>query len=43
MTSTYAKKLDLQTQKANVRAPKIHESSLDTFRIVIASFQVLDK
>ena len=43
MTSAYAKKLGLQTQKTNVEAQKIDGSSLDTFGILIAGFQVIDK
>ena len=43
MTPAYAKKLGLQTQKTNVEAQKNDGSSLDTFEMVIAGFQVLDK
>ena len=43
MTSTYAKKLGLLIQKTDVEAQKIDELSLDTFGMVIAGFQVLDK
>ena len=43
MTPANAKKLDLRTQKTNVRAQKIDGSSLDMFGIVIAGFQVFDK
>ena len=43
MTPAYAKKLGLRTWKTDVRAQKIDESSLDTFVIVIADFQILDK
>ena len=38
ITPAYAKQLDLQTQKTDVGAQKIDESSLDTFGIVIAGF-----
>ena len=43
MTPAYAKKLGLQTWRTDIRAQKIDESSLDTFEMVIAGFQVLDK
>ena len=43
MTPAYTKKLCPRTQRTDVRAQKIDESSLDIFRIVIAGFQVLDK
>ena len=43
MTPAYTKKLGLQTQKTDVGAQKIDGSSLDTFGIVIAGFQVIDK
>ena len=43
MTSVYAKKLGLRTRRTDVRAQKIDGSSLDTFGMVIAGFQVIDK
>ena len=43
MNPTYAKRLGLKTQKANVGAQKIDGSSLETFRMVIANFQIEDK
>ena len=43
MTPAYAKKLGLQTWRTDVGAWKIDGSSLDTFGMVIAGFQVLDK
>ena len=43
LTPAYAKKLGLWTQKTDVEAQKTDGSSLDTFGIVIAGFQVLDK
>lgn len=39
----YVNKLSLQIQKINIGAPKINESSLDIFEIVIVSFQAQDK
>ena len=38
----YAKKLGLKTQKINIEAQKIDSSTLKTFRMVIADFQVED-
>lgn len=38
MNPAYAKKLDLWIQKTNVGAQKIDGSSLNTFKMVIASF-----
>ena len=43
MTLAYAKKLGLRTQKSDVRAQKIDGSSLKTFGMVIAGFQVINK
>ena len=43
MTPAYAKRLDLQTSKTNMKAQKIDGSLIKTFKIVIASFQVIDK
>ena len=43
MTPAYAKKLGFQTQRTDVGAQKIDGSSLDTFEMVIADFQVIDK
>ena len=43
MNSAYAKKLGLWMRKTNVGAQKIDRSSLDTFGMVITSFQVQDK
>ena len=40
---TYTKKLDLQMQKTNVRAESIEGSTLETYGIVIASFQIQNK
>ena len=39
----YAKQLGLQGQKTNVRAQKIDNSLLKTFKIVITGFQIEDK
>ena len=39
----YAKGLGLKTQKTNVGAKKIDGSALETFRMVIADFQIEDK
>lgn len=38
MTPAYAKKLGLWIRKTNINAQKIDESSLTTYRMVIASF-----
>ena len=43
MNSAYAEKLDLRMRKINVGAQKIDGSSLNTFGMVITSFQVQDK
>lgn len=43
MVSTHTKKLGLQIQKTNIRVQKIDESSLETYSIVLAGFQVQDK
>ena len=43
MTPAYTKQLGFRTQKTDVGAQKIDGSSLDTFGIVIAGFQVIDK
>ena len=43
ITPAYAKQLGLQTQKTDVKAQKIDKSSLNTFGMVIASFQVINK
>lgn len=40
MNLAYAKKLGFWIQKTNVDAQKIDASSLDTFEIVITSFQL---
>ena len=43
MSSTYAERLGLKTRKTNVGAQKIDSSTLETFGMVIADFQVEDK
>ena len=43
ITPAYAKQLGLQVRKTNVGAQKIDGSSLWTFEMVIAGFQVEDK
>ena len=43
MTPAYAKQLGLQVRKTDVEAQKIDGSSLRTFGMVIAGFQVEDK
>ena len=43
MNLAYAKRLGFKTWKTNVRAQKIDGSTLKTFGIVIADFQVEDK
>lgn len=43
MTSAYTLKLDLRVCQTNVGAQKINDSTLKTFEIVLASFQVEDK
>lgn len=43
MNSAYIKKLELYMQKINVSAQKIDRSSLNTFEMAIASFQVQNK
>ena len=43
MSPAYAKKLSLKTWKTNIGAQKIDGSALETFKMVIADFQVKDK
>ena len=43
MTLAYAKQLCFQTQKTDVGAQKIVGSLLETYRMVIAIFQVIHK
>ena len=43
MSLAYVKKLGLKTWKTNVRAQKIDGSTLETFEILIANFQLKDK
>ena len=43
MLSVYAKKLGLQIWKTNIGAQKINRSTLFTFEMVIAEFQVQNK
>ena len=43
MNLDYAQKLGLKIQKTNIKAQKIEDSILKTFKIVIADFQVKDK
>lgn len=43
ISPAYVKKLDLRMQKTNVGVQKIDGSSLNTFGMVIAGFQIQDK
>ena len=43
ITSVYALKLGLEVYRINVGAQKIDGSILETFEMVLASFQVEDK
>ena len=43
MTPAYAAKLGLQVRKADIGAQKIDGSTLETFGMVLADFQVEDK
>ena len=43
MSPAYSKKLGLKTRKTNIGAQKIDGSTLKTFRMVIADFQIDDK
>ena len=43
MTLTYAAKLDFKVRHINIRALKVNSSTFDTFKIVLAKFQVEDK
>ena len=43
ISPAYTKKLDLQIWKTDIGAQKIDGSSLNTFGIVIAGFQIQDK
>ena len=43
MTSAYAKQLRLRIWKTDIWAQKIDRSSLDSFGMIIADFQIIDK
>ena len=43
MTPAYTTQLALKIQKTNIGAQKIDNSSLETYSIVIAAFQILNK
>ena len=43
MNPVFVRKLGLHIRKTNVEALKIDDSTLETFRMVIANFQVEDK
>ena len=43
MSPAYAKRLGLKTRKTNIGTQKIDDSTLGTFGMVIADFQVEDK
>lgn len=43
MTSVYISKLSLKTPHTNVRGQKIDSSTLKTFGMILASFQIEDK
>ena len=43
MTSAFALKLGFKSRSTNVRAQKIDDSTLQTFGMVLASFQLEDK
>ena len=43
LSPAYTRKLGLQTRKTNVKAQKIDGSALETFRMVIADFEMEDK
>ena len=43
MIPAYAKKLGLRTRKTNIGAQKIDGSSLETYGMIIATFQIKDK
>ena len=43
MTPAYAAKLGFQVRKTNIEAQKIDGSTLETFGMVLADFQVEDK
>ena len=43
MTPAYAAKLGLGVQKTDIGAQKINGSILDTFKMILADFQVEDK
>ena len=43
MTPAYAAKLGLQVQKIDIKAQKIDGSTLETFEMVLADFQVENK
>ena len=43
MNPAFARKLDFYIQKTNIKAQKIDSSTLKTFRMVIANFQMEDK
>lgn len=43
MTPIYTSKLGLQIRQTNVKAQKIDSSTLETLKMVLASFQIEDK
>ena len=43
MTPAYVAKLDLKVRETDIRAQKIDSSTLNTFGIVLANFQVENK
>ena len=43
ITPAYAKQLGLQARKTDIKTQKIDRSGLDTFKMVIAGFQIIDK
>ena len=43
MNPAYVSKLGFQVHRTDIRAQKIDSSTLETFRMVLASFQVEDK
>ena len=43
ITPAYAAKLGLKIRKTDIRAQKIDSSTLDTFEMILASFQIKNK
>lgn len=43
MSQTFAHQLDLKVWKTNIEAQKVDSTTLETYKIVVSTFSVLDK